>query len=114
MEWYEQQSKCCPTQLLLLKRIRDVAAKKRSGSTAHCGSWPSQEAFLRPAFFLPFSVGLSTGHLGWVPKYQDKLDLIKFSGNKFRSSSAKGACRSSAPRARNYLESALLLVFSNF
>ncbi|PRD30151.1 UNVERIFIED_CONTAM: hypothetical protein NCL1_27288 [Trichonephila clavipes] len=30
MEWYEQQSKCCPTQLLLLKRIRDLAAKKRS------------------------------------------------------------------------------------
>ncbi|GFV61462.1 uncharacterized protein TNCV_2938041 [Trichonephila clavipes] len=29
MEWYEQQSECCPTQLLLLKRIRDIAAKKR-------------------------------------------------------------------------------------
>ncbi|GFX31894.1 uncharacterized protein TNCV_3408091 [Trichonephila clavipes] len=29
MEWYEQQSECCPTQLLLLKRIRDLAAKKR-------------------------------------------------------------------------------------
>ncbi|GFS52169.1 uncharacterized protein TNCV_1105491 [Trichonephila clavipes] len=29
VEWYEQQSECCPTQLLLLKRIRDLAAKKR-------------------------------------------------------------------------------------
>ncbi|GFY29492.1 uncharacterized protein TNCV_2626631 [Trichonephila clavipes] len=29
MEWYEQQSKCCPTQLLLLNRIRDLAVKKR-------------------------------------------------------------------------------------
>ncbi|PRD21062.1 UNVERIFIED_CONTAM: hypothetical protein NCL1_52895 [Trichonephila clavipes] len=29
MEWYRQQSKCCPTQLVLLKRIRDLAAKKR-------------------------------------------------------------------------------------
>ncbi|GFU11123.1 uncharacterized protein TNCV_2936551 [Trichonephila clavipes] len=29
MEWYEQQSECCSTQLLLLKRIRDIAAKKR-------------------------------------------------------------------------------------
>ncbi|GFW59200.1 uncharacterized protein TNCV_2781311 [Trichonephila clavipes] len=29
MEWYEQQSECCPTQLLLLKRIRDLTAKKR-------------------------------------------------------------------------------------
>ncbi|GFW03818.1 uncharacterized protein TNCV_2539291 [Trichonephila clavipes] len=30
MEWYEQQSECCcPTQLLLLKRIRDLAAKER-------------------------------------------------------------------------------------
>ncbi|GFV20973.1 uncharacterized protein TNCV_2280171 [Trichonephila clavipes] len=29
MEWYEQQSECCPTQLLLLKRIRDLATKKR-------------------------------------------------------------------------------------
>ncbi|GFX89324.1 uncharacterized protein TNCV_1340231 [Trichonephila clavipes] len=29
MEWYEQQSECCPTQLLLIKRIRDLSAKKR-------------------------------------------------------------------------------------
>ncbi|GFT71605.1 uncharacterized protein TNCV_3020821 [Trichonephila clavipes] len=29
MEWHEQQSECCPTQLLLLKRIRDFATKKR-------------------------------------------------------------------------------------
>ncbi|GFV16253.1 uncharacterized protein TNCV_1670581 [Trichonephila clavipes] len=29
MEWYEQQSECYPTQLLLLKRIRDFAAKTR-------------------------------------------------------------------------------------
>ncbi|GFU83839.1 uncharacterized protein TNCV_1695091 [Trichonephila clavipes] len=29
MEWYEQQSECCPTQLLLLKRIRDLAAKNK-------------------------------------------------------------------------------------
>ncbi|GFY10664.1 uncharacterized protein TNCV_2194851 [Trichonephila clavipes] len=29
MEWYEQQSECCPTQLLLLKRTRDLAATKR-------------------------------------------------------------------------------------
>ncbi|GFX48551.1 uncharacterized protein TNCV_584491 [Trichonephila clavipes] len=29
MEWYEQQSECCPTQLLLLKRIKDLAAKNR-------------------------------------------------------------------------------------
>ncbi|GFT99618.1 uncharacterized protein TNCV_114951 [Trichonephila clavipes] len=26
MEWCEQQSECCPTRLLLLKRIRDLAA----------------------------------------------------------------------------------------
>ncbi|GFU88718.1 uncharacterized protein TNCV_4443951 [Trichonephila clavipes] len=29
MELYEPQSKCCLTHLLLLKRIRDLAAKKR-------------------------------------------------------------------------------------
>ncbi|GFV73416.1 hypothetical protein TNCV_3389321 [Trichonephila clavipes] len=29
MECYELQSECCPTQLLLLKRIGDLAAKKR-------------------------------------------------------------------------------------
>ncbi|GFX89567.1 uncharacterized protein TNCV_72601 [Trichonephila clavipes] len=29
MEWYEQQSEGCFTQLLLLKRIRDLTAKKR-------------------------------------------------------------------------------------
>ncbi|GFT47039.1 uncharacterized protein TNCV_3747031 [Trichonephila clavipes] len=29
MEWYEQQSECCPPQQLLLKRIRDLAAKNK-------------------------------------------------------------------------------------
>ncbi|GFW97018.1 hypothetical protein TNCV_4802311 [Trichonephila clavipes] len=29
MEWYEQQSERCPTQLLMFKRIRYLAAKKR-------------------------------------------------------------------------------------
>ncbi|GFU13653.1 uncharacterized protein TNCV_939001 [Trichonephila clavipes] len=29
MEWYKQQSECCPTQLLLLKRIRYLTVKKR-------------------------------------------------------------------------------------
>ncbi|GFY33255.1 hypothetical protein TNCV_1241051 [Trichonephila clavipes] len=29
MEWYEQQSESCPTQLMLFKRIRDLAAKNR-------------------------------------------------------------------------------------
>ncbi|GFV79376.1 uncharacterized protein TNCV_1903481 [Trichonephila clavipes] len=30
IEWSEQQSECCPTQPLLLRRIRDLAAKKRT------------------------------------------------------------------------------------
>ncbi|XP_046629071.1 jerky protein homolog-like [Neodiprion virginianus] len=30
MEWYEKQPECCQTQLLLLKRLRDLAAKKRA------------------------------------------------------------------------------------
>ncbi|GFW55634.1 uncharacterized protein TNCV_120181 [Trichonephila clavipes] len=29
MEWCEQQSKCRPTQLLLLKRIRDLTVKNQ-------------------------------------------------------------------------------------
>ncbi|GFV44584.1 hypothetical protein TNCV_2006551 [Trichonephila clavipes] len=29
MEWYEQQSECCPIELLLLNIIRDPSAKKR-------------------------------------------------------------------------------------
>ncbi|GFU49964.1 uncharacterized protein TNCV_2362561 [Trichonephila clavipes] len=29
MEWFKQQSECCPTKLLLLKRIRDFSAKTR-------------------------------------------------------------------------------------
>ncbi|GFV91636.1 uncharacterized protein TNCV_4762011 [Trichonephila clavipes] len=33
MEWYEQQSECCPTQLLLLKRISDLPAKKQRRCT---------------------------------------------------------------------------------
>ncbi|GFV41813.1 uncharacterized protein TNCV_3629641 [Trichonephila clavipes] len=30
-EWYEQQSECCPTQLLLLKRIKDFVQRKNEG-----------------------------------------------------------------------------------
>ncbi|GFX97177.1 uncharacterized protein TNCV_556671 [Trichonephila clavipes] len=29
MQWYVKQSECCSTQLLLLKRIRDLVAKIR-------------------------------------------------------------------------------------
>jgi hypothetical protein len=29
MQWYEQQPKCNSTELLLLKRIKDLTAKKR-------------------------------------------------------------------------------------
>lgn len=29
LEWFERQAECCPTQLLLLKRLRDLAAQKR-------------------------------------------------------------------------------------
>nr|XP_046472573.1 jerky protein homolog-like [Neodiprion pinetum] len=32
LEWYEKQEECCPMQLLLLKRLRDLAAKKRVAS----------------------------------------------------------------------------------
>ncbi|GFX94296.1 hypothetical protein TNCV_4293411 [Trichonephila clavipes] len=38
------------------------------------------------------------------------MDLTRFSGYKFRSSSDKGACRSIAPKARNELKSALPIV----
>ncbi|GFU21580.1 hypothetical protein TNCV_3827751 [Trichonephila clavipes] len=57
------------------------------------------------------SAGLSIGCLGQGPggaqKGLDKLDLTRFSGYKFRFTSAKGACRSSVSRARNELKSAL-------
>ncbi|GFS48272.1 uncharacterized protein TNCV_2296571 [Trichonephila clavipes] len=33
IEWYEQQSECCLTQLLLFKRISDLATKKRRCAT---------------------------------------------------------------------------------
>ncbi|GFX16860.1 kynurenine 3-monooxygenase [Trichonephila clavipes] len=39
----------------------------------------------------------------------DKLDLTRFSGNKFRSASVKGTRRSSAPRVRNELKPTLRL-----
>ncbi|GFX28849.1 hypothetical protein TNCV_4250881 [Trichonephila clavipes] len=42
-------------------------------------------------------------------KVLDKLDFTTFCGYKFRSSSAKGARRSSSPRAPNELKSALAL-----
>jgi len=29
LEWFEKQAKCCPTQLLLLTRLRDLTAEKR-------------------------------------------------------------------------------------
>ncbi|GFW05220.1 hypothetical protein TNCV_2905101 [Trichonephila clavipes] len=43
--------------------------------------------------------GLSIGCLRRAPRGLDKLGLTRFSGYKFRSSSAKKACRSSVPRA---------------
>ncbi|GFU00786.1 uncharacterized protein TNCV_4819331 [Trichonephila clavipes] len=50
---------------------------------------------------------LGTQGPGAVQKSPDKLDLTRFSGYKFRFSCAKGACKSSAPRARNELKLAL-------
>ncbi|GFW39767.1 uncharacterized protein TNCV_2419331 [Trichonephila clavipes] len=49
MEWYEQPSECCcPTQLLLLKRIRHLAAKKR-----RCTKYPvSFTAWMAFGFWL--------------------------------------------------------------
>ncbi|GFX82313.1 hypothetical protein TNCV_973251 [Trichonephila clavipes] len=41
MEWYEQHSECCSTQLLLLKRIRDLAAKKRAVTRSSTRTNPS-------------------------------------------------------------------------
>ncbi|PRD33473.1 UNVERIFIED_CONTAM: hypothetical protein NCL1_17462 [Trichonephila clavipes] len=35
MEWYEQQLECCPTQLLLLKRIRDLEATNERCRMVH-------------------------------------------------------------------------------
>ncbi|CAI6370921.1 unnamed protein product [Macrosiphum euphorbiae] len=29
LEWFEKQAECCTAQLLLLKRLRDLAAEKR-------------------------------------------------------------------------------------
>ncbi|GFV83933.1 hypothetical protein TNCV_1479351 [Trichonephila clavipes] len=55
------------------------------------------------------SVGLSIGRLGQAPMVPDKLDFTRFSGNKLRSTNAKGAYRSSTPRARNELKPALVV-----
>ncbi|GFY00550.1 hypothetical protein TNCV_2139471 [Trichonephila clavipes] len=31
MEWHEQQSECYPTQLMLLKRVRELVQRKQEG-----------------------------------------------------------------------------------
>ncbi|GFY26706.1 hypothetical protein TNCV_2880341 [Trichonephila clavipes] len=59
---------------------------------------------------LIISTGLSIGRLEWALRGPDKLDLTRFSVYKFRSSNAKGACRSSVPRAQNEPKSALLII----
>ncbi|PRD37191.1 UNVERIFIED_CONTAM: hypothetical protein NCL1_06481 [Trichonephila clavipes] len=51
---------------------------------------------------------LSIECLGRVPRGLDKLDLTRYSGYKFRSTSVKAACRSFAPRVRNELKLALM------
>ncbi|GFX33132.1 hypothetical protein TNCV_5043001 [Trichonephila clavipes] len=57
--------------------------------------------FLRPyALCHKNSAGLSIGHLWRAPRGPDELDLTRFSGHKFRSTSDKVACRSAA-RDRN-------------
>ncbi|GFV55154.1 transposable element Tcb2 transposase [Trichonephila clavipes] len=50
--------------------------------------------------FIYWALGAGSQGLGGSQKGLDKLDLTRFSGYKFPSSSAKEACRSSAPRAR--------------
>ncbi|GFT13972.1 uncharacterized protein TNCV_2616021 [Trichonephila clavipes] len=41
MEWYEQQSECCPIQQLLLKRIRSCSKKKKKKNRSYtmCPAW---------------------------------------------------------------------------
>ncbi|GFW64063.1 hypothetical protein TNCV_707681 [Trichonephila clavipes] len=56
------------------------------------------------------STGLSIGRLEKALSGQEKLDLIRFSGYKFRSTGAKGARRSFVLRARNEFKSAVPLV----
>ncbi|GFW96083.1 uncharacterized protein TNCV_957971 [Trichonephila clavipes] len=49
MEWYEQQSERCPNQLLLLKTIRDLVAKKRRRTTRFV-EWAQNEIVVVPDF----------------------------------------------------------------
>ncbi|GFV69122.1 hypothetical protein TNCV_2906021 [Trichonephila clavipes] len=55
------------------------------------------------------SAGLSIGRLGRAPRGPDKLDFTRFSGYKFRSTSAKVSSKSSVPRTRNELKLAFHL-----
>ncbi|GFX57625.1 hypothetical protein TNCV_2676111 [Trichonephila clavipes] len=53
--------------------------------------------------------GLSIGRIGWEPgRSRISWTPNKFSGYKFRSASAKGACRSASSKNRNELKSALI------
>ncbi|GFU89707.1 hypothetical protein TNCV_2265971 [Trichonephila clavipes] len=82
--------------LLHLKRLNSCTAgvDRLSQGTGQCR-------------FIHWALGAVAQGPGEAQKGQDKLELAPFSGYKFRSSSTKGACRSSAPRARNELKSAL-------
>ncbi|GFX84283.1 hypothetical protein TNCV_3976281 [Trichonephila clavipes] len=84
--WFGEgwQIKCPPRPLPITLMLLYIARRKQT--LTHCNAV------------------LSIGRPG-TRKGPDKLDLPRFSGNKFRSLSAKGACRS-APNARNEFKSA--------
>ncbi|PRD19847.1 UNVERIFIED_CONTAM: hypothetical protein NCL1_56225 [Trichonephila clavipes] len=63
MEWYEEQSECYPTQLQLLKIIRDLAAKKRRCKTVQSKisvTFHNKERFLHVKIF---NIRLVTGFI---------------------------------------------------
>ncbi|GFY00738.1 hypothetical protein TNCV_2141301 [Trichonephila clavipes] len=58
--------------------------------------------------FIHRELGVDAQGPGRAQKALDKLDLTRFCGNKFQSTSTKGFRRSFAPRARNELKPALV------
>ncbi|GFX48582.1 hypothetical protein TNCV_584791 [Trichonephila clavipes] len=64
--------------------------KRREGSKWHRHINTREDKHLTRMFDIHRSAGLSIGRLGRAPRGPNKLDLTRFTGNEFRSASAKG------------------------
>ncbi|GFX66952.1 uncharacterized protein TNCV_4180771 [Trichonephila clavipes] len=80
-EWYEQQSECYPTQILLLKRVRDLAARKRMCAMVHRKMSTKEDLKVYKRMPEILALKIQTCYLSRIMQYCEKF-LIAFPSKK--------------------------------